>query len=130
MCDSKHVVLIHGSWGRGEQLAAARGAFEERGYMAHTPTLRHHELPSDEGAMKIASLSLRDYTEDLVAFVNSLDSPPLLIGHSMGGLLAQLVAARSRHAGRTRRKAQPAAPARWHLVPVLRIRHQWANGET
>ena len=42
--------------------------------------------------MKVASLSLRDYTDDLVAFVNSLDSPPLLIGHSMGGLLAQLVA--------------------------------------
>ena len=96
MVDAKHVVLIHGSWGRGEQLAAARAAFEERGYTAHTPTLRHHELPSHEGAMKVASLSLRDYTDDLVAFVNSLDSPPLLVGHSMGGLLAQLVAARTR----------------------------------
>jgi esterase/lipase len=45
MSDTKHVVLIHGSWGRGEQLALARAAFEERGYTAHTPTLRHHELP-------------------------------------------------------------------------------------
>jgi pimeloyl-ACP methyl ester carboxylesterase len=67
MRDTKHVVLIHGSWGRGEQLAPARAAFEERGYTAHTPTLRHHELPSHEGAMKVASLSLRDYTDDLVA---------------------------------------------------------------
>jgi hypothetical protein len=25
--DTKHVVLIHGSWGRGEQLASARAAF-------------------------------------------------------------------------------------------------------
>src|ERR1700722_14667823 len=99
VAEAKHVVLIHGSWSRGEQLAPARAAFEERGYTAHTPTLRHHELPSHEGAMKIASLSLRDYTDDLVAFVNSLDSPPLLVGHSMGGLLAQLVAARPRHAG-------------------------------
>ena len=99
MSDTKHVVLIHGAWSRGEQLAAARAAFEERGYLAHTPTLRHHELPSDEGATKVAALSLRDYTDDLVALVNSLDSPPLLVGHSMGGLLAQLVAARTRHAG-------------------------------
>jgi pimeloyl-ACP methyl ester carboxylesterase len=83
----------------GEQLAAARAAFKERGYTAHTPTLRYHELPIQEGAMKIASLSLRDYTDDLVAFVNSLDSPPLLVGHSMGGLLAQLVAVRTRHTG-------------------------------
>ncbi len=74
MSDTKHVVLIHGAWSRGEQLAAVRAAFEERGYTAHTPTPRHHELPLHEGAVKIASLSLRDYTDDLVALVNSLDS--------------------------------------------------------
>ncbi|OBF03027.1 lysophospholipase [Mycobacterium sp. ACS4054] len=99
MPGTKHVVLIHGAWSRGEQLTPARTAFEERGYRAHTPTLRHHELPLHEGAEKVASLSLRDYTDDLVSFVNALDSPPLLIGHSMGGLLAQAVAARPRHAG-------------------------------
>ncbi|MCV7331767.1 alpha/beta hydrolase [Mycobacterium cookii] len=99
MTDAKHVVLIHGSFGRGEQLAPARAAFEERGYAVHTPTLRYHELPRREGAKKVASLSLRDYADDLVAFVKSLDSPPLLVGHSMGGLLAQLVAAGARPAG-------------------------------
>jgi pimeloyl-ACP methyl ester carboxylesterase len=109
MSDTKHVVLIHGNWGRGEQLAAARAGFEERGYTAHTPTLRHHELPMRDGAMKIGSLSLRDYTDDLVRFVNSLDSPPLLVGHSMGGLLAQLVAARSRHTGLVAACPAPAA---------------------
>ena len=49
--------------------------------------------------MKIAPLSMRDYTDDLVALVDSLDSPPLIVGLSFGGLLAQLVAARTRHAG-------------------------------
>jgi pimeloyl-ACP methyl ester carboxylesterase len=107
--DTRHVVLIHGSFSRGEQLAQARAAFEQRGYTAHTPTLRHHELPPREGAMKVASLSLRDYTDDLVAFVNSLDSPPLLVGHSLGGLLAQLVAARTRHAGLVAACPGPAA---------------------
>src|ERR1700730_18749815 len=99
VAETKHVVLIHGAWSRGEQLAPARAAFEERGYTAHTPTLRYHELPLHDGAIKIASLSLRDYSDDLVRFVNSLDSPPLLVGHSMGGLLAYLVASRTRHAG-------------------------------
>jgi pimeloyl-ACP methyl ester carboxylesterase len=99
MSDTRHVVLIHGSWSRGEQWAPARAAFEERGYTVHTPTLRHHELPMHEGASKIAPLSLRDYTDDLVALVASLDSPPLLVGHSLGGLVVQLVAARTDHAG-------------------------------
>jgi pimeloyl-ACP methyl ester carboxylesterase len=109
VADTKHVVLIHGSFSRGEQLAPVRAAFEERGYAAHTPTLRYHELPMQEGATKVASLSLRDYADDMVALVNSLDSPPLLIGHSMGGLVAQLVAARTRHAGLVAACPGPAA---------------------
>src|SRR5690349_21421484 len=99
MSDTKHVVLIHGAWARGDSWGPARTAFEERGYTVHTPTLRHHELPMHEGAAKIAPLSMRDYSEDLVALVDSLDFPPLLVGLSMGGLQAQLVAARTRHAG-------------------------------
>ena len=130
VAEAKHAVLIHGAWSRGEQLAPARAAFEERGYTAHTPTLRHHELPLHEGAMKVAALSLRDYADDLVAFVNSLDSPPLLVGHSMGGLLAQLVAARTRPAGLVAACPGPAAgivgatPAtfRMSLPHVLRPR--------
>lgn len=102
-------MLIHGAWSRGQQWASARAAFEERGYTTHAPTLRHHELPMDEGAVKIASLTLRDYIDDLVSVVNSLDSPPLLIGHSLGGLLAQLVAARTRHAGLVAACPAPAA---------------------
>ncbi|OBI14984.1 lysophospholipase [Mycobacterium sp. E2327] len=109
MYATKHVVLVHGAWSRGEQLANARAAFEERGYTAHTPTLRHHELPSHQGAAKVASLSLRDYADDLVALVNSLDSQPLLVGHSMGGLVAQLVAARTRPAGLVAACPGPAA---------------------
>lgn len=107
--DTKHVVLIHGSWARGDSWAPARGAFEERGYTVHTPTLRHHELPLQDGALKIGPLSMRDYTDDLVALVDSLDSPPLLVGLSLGGLLAQLVAARTQHAGVVAACPSPAA---------------------
>src|SRR3954465_6502437 len=99
MSDIKHVVLIHGMSGRGDYLAPAGIAFEERGYTVHIPTLRHHELPLEEGATKIASLSLRDYADDLVKLVDSLDSAPLLVGHSGGVLLAQRVGGRPRHAG-------------------------------
>lgn len=59
--------------------------------------------------MKVAPLSLGDYTYDLVGYVNALESPPLLVGHSMGGLLAQLVAARTHHVGLVAACPAPAA---------------------
>src|ERR1700744_2025345 len=99
MSAAGHVVLIHGTWARGDGWGPAQTAFEERGFTVHTPILRHHELPLQEGALKIAPVSLRDYTDDLVALVDSLGSPPLVVGLSPGGLVAQLVGGRSSRAG-------------------------------
>jgi pimeloyl-ACP methyl ester carboxylesterase len=107
--DSTHVVLIHGTWGNGDSLSGARREFERRGHVVHTPTLRYHDLPLAEGAHKIAPLSVRDYADDVAALVESLDSPPLIVGHSLGGLIAQLVAARTRHAALVAATPAPAA---------------------
>ena len=75
----------------------------------HTPSLRFHDLLFDEGAKKIGAVSLRDYADDLVALVETLDSPPLIVGHSLGGLVGQLVAARTPHAGLVAACTAPAA---------------------
>ena len=109
MADTKHVVLIHGTWLRGDSWADTRAEFEQRGYTMHTPTLRFHDLPFEEGAKKVGPVSLRDYADDLVALVETLDSPPLILGHSLGGLIAQLVAARTQHAGLVAACTAPAA---------------------
>ena len=37
---------------------------------------------------------LEDFTEDAVAFVSQLDKPPVLVGHSLGGAVALMAAAR------------------------------------
>ena len=109
MADTKHVVLIHGTWLRGDSWADTRAEFEQRGYTVHTPTLRFHDQPFEEGAKKVGPVSLRDYADDLVALVETLDSPPLILGHSLGGLIAQLVAARTQHAGLVAACTAPAA---------------------
>ena len=41
-----------------------------------------------------AGTGLADYLADLSQVIENLDSPPVLLGHSMGGLLAQLLAAK------------------------------------
>jgi len=96
----KHVVCIHGTWSNGpDTWAEMAPEMEKCGFQAHAPTLRYHDLPFLEGAVKMADLSLLDYVDDLVKYVEELDTPPLLFGISMGGLLAQLVAARTPHLG-------------------------------
>ena len=53
MADTKHVVLIHGTWLNGDSWADTRAEFEQRGYTVHTPTLRFHDLPFEEGAKNL-----------------------------------------------------------------------------
>ena len=91
------VVFIHGmyctgfNWKRITELMAARG------YDCHAVTLPRHE-PERDQPLTVGALSLRSYLtylEDYVARQN-FKQPPILIGHSMGGLLAQQLAARTR----------------------------------
>ncbi|AEF40668.1 alpha/beta hydrolase [Hoyosella subflava] len=118
MTNTKHVVIVHGTWGSGSFWVEARAAFEERGFVVHTPTLRHHELPLLAGSTQVATVSLTDYTDDLVELCESLDSPPLLVGASLGGLLVQLVAARTPHVGVVAACPAPAAGI-FNLYPSM-----------
>jgi pimeloyl-ACP methyl ester carboxylesterase len=86
------VVMIHGAFCGAWSFASWRPLFEARGFAVHTPTLRHHGS-GEEAARHLAGVSLRDYLADLSALINVLDSPPVVIGHSLGGLLAQMLAA-------------------------------------
>ncbi|MEO5356666.1 MAG: alpha/beta hydrolase [Nitrospirae bacterium YQR-1] len=67
--------------------------FKIRGFNSLTPDLRLHGVnPHDKPAQGIAALSLRDYVSDICNELSALDDKAVLIGHSMGGLLAQLAA--------------------------------------
>ena len=91
------VVMIHGgfcgpwAWDR----FAAR--FRDQGYEVLTPALRHHDGGKPHQAL--ATTSLTDYAADLEISIAGLDAPPVLVGHSMGGLLAQVLASRVTLAG-------------------------------
>jgi pimeloyl-ACP methyl ester carboxylesterase len=95
----KPVVLLHGMWSTGETLEPIRKRFEALGYQCWAPTLPHHENGGD--AQGVGNLSLRNYISFLEKFIadQNFASPPLLVGHSMGGLLAQMLAARIPTAG-------------------------------
>lgn len=91
------VLLIHGMWSDADTLRELRDAFAARGYPVTAVTLPHHAPRAQHTAQSRAALGrtgLQAYVDFLVDQVRALDRPPILVGHSMGGLLAQLVAAR------------------------------------
>ncbi len=61
--------------------------FAEAGYDAHAVSLRGHGR--SEGFGQLGAASLRDYVEDLARTVAGIDRPPVIIGHSMGGMVIQ-----------------------------------------
>jgi pimeloyl-ACP methyl ester carboxylesterase len=89
------VILIHGMWSTGSTLSTIRRLLEARDYRVYSPNLPWHEDGIKDSETKVAGMSILDYTDYLKDYIISLklDKPPILIGHSMGGLLAQKLSA-------------------------------------
>lgn len=89
------VMLIHGMWSRPHVWDGFRAYFEDQGYKVIVPALRHHEAAADGlPHPELATTSVADYASDIAREIGKLGRKPLVIGHSMGGLIAQLLAAR------------------------------------
>ncbi len=90
----KSVVLIHGAFAGPWCFENYKNFFSHRGWKCHAPALRHHDRnPKAEPNPDFADTSIMDYTKDTAAFVKNLDTLPVLLGHAVGGLVAQQVAA-------------------------------------
>jgi non-heme chloroperoxidase len=85
--------MIHGAFCGPWVFDDFRKSFEAAGYKVHAPALRWHEKTA-RIPPKLGTTSLLDYAKDLEAFIATLEAPPILVGHSLGGLLAQMLAAR------------------------------------
>src|SRR5437016_987679 len=94
---STPVVFVHGLWLLPSSWERWAGLFEEAGYVAITPgwpddpetvaeAQAHPETFAGKGIGEIA-----DYQETII---RRLDRKPVVIGHSFGGLLTQILAGR------------------------------------
>ncbi|WP_299005250.1 alpha/beta hydrolase [uncultured Caulobacter sp.] len=85
------VIMVHGAFCGGWTFDAFRAPFEAAGHSVMTPDLIGHD-----GARGVTGVSMTDYARQIARLVETCETPPILIGHSMGGLVAQMAAARAR----------------------------------
>jgi pimeloyl-ACP methyl ester carboxylesterase len=90
------LLFIHGAFTRAARWRSWIDWFRDAGFTCVAPSLPAHD-PPDMAAL--ARLTFDDYVEAMVAAHAALPVPPVIVGSSMGGLIAQHVAARTNSAG-------------------------------
>lgn len=108
------IVMIHGAFCAGWAFEKFRLPFEKAGVKVSAPNLRHHDLPPRTAPHPaLGTTSMLDYVADLDRIIAAMPEQPIIVGHSLGGLLAQMLAAR--HRARAIVLVAPSAP--WGVLP-------------
>jgi pimeloyl-ACP methyl ester carboxylesterase len=81
-------------WGTPDVWLPWRDFLHRRGFRTLAPALRHHDAPPLEPPAGLGATSLADYVADLETEIKRLPEKPVVVGHSMGGLIALLLCAR------------------------------------
>jgi alpha-beta hydrolase superfamily lysophospholipase len=74
----------HGAWAFENNLLPF---FAARGFDTYAMSLRGHG--QSDGADRVLDASFDDYVQDVVGVARALRRPPIVVGHSLGGLLAR-----------------------------------------
>ena len=93
---SKTVVFVHGMFVTPTCWKAWEAHFQERGFRTLAPAWPEHELPAatqrdQHPNARLAALTLDDLLTHYRKILATLDEKPILVGHSMGGLIVQLL---------------------------------------
>ena len=109
--------IAHGAWCWREHWMPAAA---ELGYPVYAVSLRGH---GDSGGRKrLGRTLLRHYVHDVLQTITELPQPPVIVGHSMGALIAQLVADRYAPRGLALLTPAPLQGASYMLPRMLRRR--------
>src|SRR5215213_4668553 len=120
------VVFIHGLWLLPSSWDRWAAAFEEAGFAALTPGWPDDPETVEEANANpevFAGKGIEEVADHYDGIVRSLDKKPAVIGHSFGGLLAQIIAGRGLSAATV---AIDPAPFRGVLpLPISSLKSAW-----
>lgn len=91
------IVMVHGAFCGGWVFDDFARPFADAGHAVLTPDLPGHGAHEPRDA--VLGRSMGDYAGAVAALARQQDEPPLLIGHSLGGLVSLMAAARAPVAG-------------------------------
>jgi len=108
-------IMIPGAFAGAWCWSEWRRRLEDRGRQVSTPELLHHEKQHDgQAPAALAGTGLQNYVDALAEEISAFDQKPIIFGHSLGGLLAQMLAARDLAAALV--LLAPASP--WGILPT------------
>jgi len=87
------ILCVHGAFGGAWMWEEFLHAANNRGRQATAISLRGHGASAGRQALRHSTLA--DYSADVLRAFNEFDEPPVVIGHSLGALLAQRLLGRA-----------------------------------
>jgi pimeloyl-ACP methyl ester carboxylesterase len=121
--DRTHLMFVHGAWLAANSWDTFAEYFESRGYEVSAP-----EWPRKEGDVaelreateEIEGLGLTEIVDHYETLIRALPAPPVLIGHSFGGLIVELLL--DRGLGRAGVAMSPAPPKGILVLPFSTLK--------
>jgi pimeloyl-ACP methyl ester carboxylesterase len=120
--DKPPIVLIHGLWMPPHSWSGWIERYSAAGHTVHAPAwpgvselhevLDHTKAPNE--------MRFGDVVDHYDTFVRALPEPPILMGHSFGGLITQMLLGRG--LGRSGVAIHPAAPRGVYRLPLTVLR--------
>ena len=118
------ILFVHGMFGGAWYFERYQRYFAARGYVSHALDLRGHH--GSRPVENLGRVSVADYVADALAVARYIGRP-IVVGHSMGGLIAQKLAEADAVSAAV---LVAAAPPRW-ITPATRLllqkqlKHSW-----
>ena len=119
MFRNQTIILIHGAGSVGGEWGNFVKTFKAMGNNVINPTLRYHRRGYNSNP-KLGNTSILDYVSDIEKIIKKLDKKPIIIGYSMGGLIALILC--SKGYGKLGIFLTPAAPSGINAISFTVIR--------
>jgi alpha-beta hydrolase superfamily lysophospholipase len=117
------LMLIHGAWLSARSWEEFSDYFSKRGFGVSAPEWprKHGDVEQlREDADELAGLGLNEIVDHYEQLIGELDVPPVLIGHSFGGLIVELLL--DRGLGRAGVALSPAPPKGILVLPLSSLK--------